>query len=80
MPVVNVVLKVPPKQSRYLPYAIIVNQDTIHRLQSHEPSTPLPKGAILAAIQQAITQTLNATQGHTRNYPTSYFNKLLLRL
>ena len=63
MTVVNVVLKVPPKQSRYLPSAIIVNQDTIHRLQSCEPSTPLPKGAILVAIQQAITQALNAAQG-----------------
>ena len=62
-------IKLCPKlyQSRYNPSAIKVNQDTIHRLQSCELSS------ISVAIQQAITQAINATQGHTHSYQKSYY-------
>ena len=62
-------IKLCPKlyQSRYNPSAIKVNQDTIHRLQSCELSS------ISVAVQQAITQAINATQGHTHSYQKSYY-------
>ena len=62
-------IKLCPKlyQSRYNPSAIKVNQDTIHRLQSCELSS------ISVAIQQAITQAINAAQGHTHSYQKSYY-------
>ena len=38
----------------------------------------MPQTGTSVAIKQAITQTLNTTQGHKRSYQTRYFVRLLM--